>query len=134
MPMVGLYMLSKVSYMNLVMIDVLPTACSPRNTSLNFLSGTLNESLISEAISAEVFEAFSKKTSKLWSLGLALASPDNAKVHHLGRNPGLSAAEVLPYSPNHTYTDQGPEQQQDQSSSYCADVKTEEAAINKGTN
>ncbi len=30
--------------MNLVMRDVLPTDCSPRKTSLNFLSGLLKES------------------------------------------------------------------------------------------
>lgn len=32
-------MLSKLSYMNLVIKDVLPRLCSPRNTSLNFLRG-----------------------------------------------------------------------------------------------
>ncbi len=32
-------MLSNESYMNLVMSEVLPTDCSPRNTSLNFRSG-----------------------------------------------------------------------------------------------
>lgn len=31
--------MSKLSYMNLVIKDVFPTLCSPRNTSLNFLSG-----------------------------------------------------------------------------------------------
>ena len=32
-------MLSKLSYINLVIREVLPTLCSPRNTSLNFLKG-----------------------------------------------------------------------------------------------
>ena len=33
------YVLSKESYMKRVMSEVFPTDCSPRNTSLNFLSG-----------------------------------------------------------------------------------------------
>jgi hypothetical protein len=39
--MVTLYVLSKVSYMNRVMMDVLPTASSPRNTSLYFERGMI---------------------------------------------------------------------------------------------
>jgi hypothetical protein len=35
MPIVAWYMLSKESYMNRVMRDVLPTLCSPKNTSLH---------------------------------------------------------------------------------------------------
>ena len=34
-------MLSKLSYMNLVMMDVFPTPWSPRNTSLYFASGAI---------------------------------------------------------------------------------------------
>ena len=34
MPMVTLYVVSKVSYMKRVMMEVLPTASSPKNTSL----------------------------------------------------------------------------------------------------
>uniref|UniRef100_A0A2M4DIP8 Putative secreted protein n=1 Tax=Anopheles darlingi TaxID=43151 RepID=A0A2M4DIP8_ANODA len=37
--MVAWYVLSKLSYINLVISDVLPTLCSPRKTSLNFRSG-----------------------------------------------------------------------------------------------
>jgi len=35
MPIVAWYMLSNESYMNRVMSEVLPTLCSPRNTSLH---------------------------------------------------------------------------------------------------
>lgn len=38
-PIVAWYVLSKLSYINLVIRDVFPTLCSPRKTSLNFLSG-----------------------------------------------------------------------------------------------
>jgi hypothetical protein len=43
MPIVAWYMLSKESYMNRVIKEVLPTLCSPRNTSLNFFKGLLYE-------------------------------------------------------------------------------------------
>jgi hypothetical protein len=35
MPIVAWYMLSNESYMNLVIRDVLPTLCSPKNTNLH---------------------------------------------------------------------------------------------------
>lgn len=39
MPIVAWYVVSKESYMKRVMSEVFPTDCSPRKTSLNFLSG-----------------------------------------------------------------------------------------------
>jgi hypothetical protein len=38
-PIVAWYVLSNESYINLVIRDVFPTLCSPKNTSLNFFKG-----------------------------------------------------------------------------------------------
>lgn len=52
-PIVAWYLVSKLSYMNLVMIDVLPTHCSPRKTSLNFFSG-LQSAIATSAVCPKV--------------------------------------------------------------------------------
>ena len=43
MPMVAAYWASKLSYMKRVIREVLPTDCSPRNTSLNLRNGFEND-------------------------------------------------------------------------------------------
>lgn len=54
-PMVAWYVLSKLSYLNPVINDVLPTLCLPRKTSLNFLKGLLKSGADRATYRAYVF-------------------------------------------------------------------------------